>query len=168
MHLFGPLPPPKGTLYILGHLQGLASWSWILQPGKVTYQDLEDVCYFVVTRRRWLLKTAFPVYLNHWGSFWEWLSVSVNVFCTHVIKTYPRSFFCITCRRPVTLGVCVLFSGNPCQCGISLFTTIPGCLSVSGQGRWQLFLLADCVWWHTLTVRTIRPCSKAWGDCWWA
>lgn len=97
MHLFGPLPPP-------GVWVGPKSCqlSWILKPGKVTYQDLEDFCYFVVPRRMWLLKTAFPVYLNHWGSFW--LSVSVNVFCTHVINTYPRSLFCITCTLACDLG----------------------------------------------------------------
>lgn len=52
----------QGHPYTQGHLQHLASYSWTLQSGKATYQDLEDFCYFVVPTRRWLLKTAFPVY----------------------------------------------------------------------------------------------------------
>lgn len=87
------------------------------------------------SQEEWLLKTAFPVYSNQWGSFWGQLSVSVNVFCTQVVHN-----LC------VTLSACVLFSGNSCQWAVSLFTTTPGCLSVCGQGRWRLLALAGACW----------------------
>lgn len=139
-HLFGPLLPPgvwvdpKGTLYILCHLQSPGSWNWILQPGKVTYQYLED-CFGSQD------EVASKDSLSGDGVW----TTEFMLFLVHSLnKSLPQMFLLHNLHTAcVTLSACVLFPGEflPVR---NLFVHNYTRLLICGQGHW-LFLFVDGV-----------------------